>query len=463
MRRAGAHRRQRARGMFQRRPADTCSHSAAGSFCAHGAALHRQQRRRQIGGRDAPGSERLRVRERRRAGGTHVFAKSCTVRHSLNLADISTPPGNAASRSPSAATASVAHRDGSVSQGAGRERVRLYCAAMLGPASVPEGAANPARALLWALLTALSASPAAVLIHWGARSADPFLFNAVVVAVVAVGLWPYLRTGPEPVGEAVAAVVAVVKSLPQRGPRGWVTMAALALGPLNYGLFALAAGMVGVVVTAVLYESWLVWMTLLLATKVGHRTRSIDRGTFLWMLGAFAGAAVIVSSQVQPAGLSGRWWPLGLLLALSSAATAGSLLSETILVGHHSIETMAAGPAQQQKQMAVMVAAIMTAEAAGSASSALIGIFSGGSLTPRAVVAAAAMGIALTVTSVAARRAHFHSSGLGINAVLSSQPAMSMGWLVAAGVPLQHMATFVAGVAALIVSNLAIQSRAATR
>ena len=88
-----------------------------------------------------------------------------------------------------------------------------------------------------------------------AVSGPPFLFNAVVVAVVAAGLWSYLRIGSEPVGETVAAVVAVVKSLPQRGRRGWVTMGALVLGPLNYGLFALVAGMVGVVVAALIVSN----------------------------------------------------------------------------------------------------------------------------------------------------------------------------------------------------------------
>ena len=320
-------------------------------------------------------------------------------------------------------------------------------------------------ALGWALVCAALVSMLPVGVHLFAEGSDPFWFNSIFMTFISAGLAGGIVMSGGSLIVSTRQVVAAVVSMRQRGPRGWVTIAAMVAGTSNIGLFVLSAHHAGTVTAAVLYQLWPLCTALLLAKRGDSAPRRLSFGTAVLMGAAVAVTAMVIATQTPAGGGDGLWWA-GVAAGAAAGILGGAVVSETIIVAYEALEARgdsAAVLAQEPAAaMPVMVAALMVACVCAVPTGVVLGVVGGGGVNAPAVITAAALGVCIAGSSMAARLAHFYSSGVGIFAVVGLDPVFGIVWLAIAGAGIANPPMFATGLILLMMLNTAIQTRDAS-
>ena len=245
------------------------------------------------------------------------------------------------------------------------------------------------------------------------------------------------------------------------GPRGQMTLTAMAAGTSNWGLFVLSAHHAGTVTAAVLYQLWPICYGVVAGgarrvavSSFGSHDGGVDdrRGR-----GRRDGCSDPNRCRGRVGVVVGRGWCRGGVCGYLS----GFGLAASIVVAYEILERRSTDPtAASGDKLVVMATTLMVACMCGTVINAVLAVASSGNrLGAGETIAAAGLGVCICVGSVAARVAHVRSAGLGITAVMGLDAVFGVVWLALAGAGIINWPLFVVGVAALVVVNTTIQAR----
>lgn len=309
----------------------------------------------------------------------------------------------------------------------------------------------------FALVTAVGYASVPVSVQLAGDGTEPFAFVAVYVAITGPLSSAYAVRCRNRFGQDLVRVVVELGRCVCRGPGGVLTAAIVVFGPAALALNVLAVQLVGVV-TVVVSQAWPLAAALLLRTSTGEAARRLAGGTAVLMVAAAGAAGAALAKQIT-ALPAGGWtqWVVGVMAASASTAIGAAIVSETIRVAY-GVHQAASGVAGGVPAGSTMCAPLVVTCVTGVVVSAVAAVVTGGfSSQPRWVLAATAEGVLNGTGAVALRRAHQHSSGLGVLALSGTDPVFAIVGMGLLGAQILRPGWFAVAVGVLIATNVAIR------
>ena len=319
------------------------------------------------------------------------------------------------------------------------------------------------------MLTAVTLfSSLPLVIAWGGGGRSPFLFNAAMNAGVVLG--------------CIVFIVVLYRSLILDGAnlrliarRIFDPKIALSIvANFNFALFAWSTRFVDVSVTAILFESWPVFIILITARlfRGDSRYRHVTYEMLLMLALGLAGFAFVVVGQaggfanIETGGLS--MVIAGVILAVCGAIatsfTAFSFRWGTDVAAELSPKSRE-GVNEASLDLFGVLVAFLVASTVSAVVNTFAGMSSGESMDLRTLLIAVFLGGATNwVANVTWRKANLSTDNLGVNALAFATPMFSLMWLfLLYQVAPERPDYLVAGAVGIIIVNLLINFEAEIR
>ncbi len=307
-----------------------------------------------------------------------------------------------------------------------------------------------------------------LVISWGGGERTPFLFNAAMNAGIVLGCLGFMAV-------FYRRLILSGANLRLISRRIFDPKIALSIvANFNFALFAWSTRFVDVSVSAILFESWPVFIILITARlfRGDDRYREITYEMLLLLTLGLVGFAFVVVGQaggfanIQTGGLS--LLIVGVVLAMLGAVatsfTAFSFRWGTDVAGELS-EDSRVGFSEASLDLFGVMVAFLVANAVSAIVNTIAGYSSGESMDQRVLIIAVFLGGATNwVANVAWRKANLTTDNLGINALAYATPIFSLVWLfLFSRVAPERLDYLIAGAVGIIVVNLLINFEAEIR
>ena len=324
------------------------------------------------------------------------------------------------------------------------------------------------RAIGYMLVAVALFSSLPLVIAWGGGERAPFLFNAAMNAGAVLGCLIFL-------GLFYRSLILNGATLRIIGRHMFDPKIALSIAAnFNFAFFAWSTRFVDVSVSAILFESWPVFIILITARlfRDDPRYHDISPEVVMLLLLGLVGFAFVVVGQaggfanVQASGLTVViiGVVLAVLGAIATSFTGFSFRWGTDVANELPTEFREGINASSLDFFAVLVA-FLVANTVSAVVNTFAGIGSGESMDTRTLLIAVFLGGATNwVANVAWRKANLTTYNLGINALAYGTPIFSLIWLfLFSQVAPQRPDYLVTGAAGIIIVNLLINFEAEIR
>ena len=317
-----------------------------------------------------------------------------------------------------------------------------------------------------AAVTLFSSLP--LVIAWGGGGKTPFLFNAAMSAGVVLGCIVFIAVRYP----SLALNGANLRLIARRAFHPMIGLSIVA--NFNFALFAWSTRYVDVSISAILFETWPIFI-ILIADRLfrgAGRYHPISKEMLLLLTLGFPGFAFVIVGQaggfanVETGDLSVAI--VGVVLALSGAvATSFTVFSfrwGTDLAREFPEEAKQAVGEEALDFFGLLVA-FLIASAVSGVINAFAGMNSGEVMDSRALLIAVVVGGATNgVANVAWRKANLSTANLGVNALAYATPVFSLAWLfLFSQVAPERPDYLVAGALGILIVNLLINVEAEIR
>ena len=307
-----------------------------------------------------------------------------------------------------------------------------------------------------------------LVIAWGGGERTPFLFNAAMNAGIVLGCVAFM-------GVFYRRLILDGFNLGLISRRIFDPKIGLSIvANFNFAMFAWSTRFVDVSVSAILFESWPIFIILITARlfRGDTRYRDITYEMLLLLALGLVGFAFVVVGQaggfanIQTGGLS--LLIVGVILAMLGAIatsfTAFSFRWGTDVAGELSEESRA-GFSDASLDLFGVLVAFLIANTVSAIVNTFAGFSSGESMDLRVLLIAVFLGGATNwVANVAWRKANLTTDNLGINALAYATPIFSLIWLfLFSRVAPERLDYLIAGAVGIIIVNLLINFEAEIR
>lgn len=332
---------------------------------------------------------------------------------------------------------------------------------------IPDLAGNRV-AISYMLVAVTLFSSLPLVIAWGGGERTPFLFNAAMNAGVIIGCLVFM-------GLLYRSLILNGANLRIIARRIFDPKIALSIAAnFNFAFFAWSTRFVDVSVTAILFESWPIFIILITARlfRGDARYHEITYEMVLLLVLGLAGFAFVVVGQaggfanIETGGFSvlivGVF--LAMLGAVATSFTAFSFRWGTDLVSELPASSRE-GISESSLDMFGVLVAFLVASTVSAVVNTFAGMGSGESMDLRTLLIAVFLGGATNwVANVAWRKANLSTDNLGINALAYATPIFSLMWLfLFSQVAPERPDYLVAGAVGIIIVNLLINFEAEIR
>ena len=307
-----------------------------------------------------------------------------------------------------------------------------------------------------------------LVIAWGGGERAPFLFNAAMNAGVVLACLVFMT--------------ALYRSLIFNGANLRIIARRIfdikiglsIFANFNFAFFAWSTRFVDVSVSAILFESWPIFIILITARlfRSDARYHEITSEMLLLLALGLVGFAFVVVGQaggfanIQTGGLALliAGVALAVLGAIATSFTAFSFRWGTD-VASELPDSSREGISEASLDMFGVLVAFLVANAASAIINTFAGVSSGESLDQRTLLVAVFLGGATNwVANVAWRKANLTTDNLGINALAYATPIFSLAWLfLFSQVAPERLDYLIAGAVGIIIVNLLINFEAEIR
>ena len=331
-----------------------------------------------------------------------------------------------------------------------------------------------------------SATPLVVAIAGGE---SPFLFNAGWRLGLVAGFGLFGALACRGVWNAEDARKRIFNGL-----RGWATVAAV-FSNNDYALFVLAAAMVHISAATIIFETWPLWMILMMAyayRKTGRYRRNLPVTVTMIVL-CVVGLCFVVAGQSGTLFGIGSEQGRGQVLLGSVIALTGAVVSSFAafsfkwstdlsedLLGYQSLAEVGTRFSEVGRQRFLELVCLVAIYGVSSSLNALaslgVGIVRGESTTFTAQSVAFVGGIlTYAPATIAWRMGNLNTTNLGANAVIYGTPVLSLVWLFLLSLltapllseyfsfDIVRIDYLVVGVISIIVANLLVNFEAEVR
>ena len=347
---------------------------------------------------------------------------------------------------------------------------------------------NQRKAIAYMLLAVTFFSSLPLIIAWGGGGQAPFLFNAGMSGGMALGCLLFVAT-------LYRRLLFNWDSLRLIWRRMFDVKIALSIvANFNFAIFAWSTRFVDVSITAILFETWPIFIILIMErlfrdqtryrrptdSSIGDADSDLDQprfrrltpGMFLVLLLGVAGFGFVVVGQaggfagVEASGL--LVVIIGVILAVLGAITtafaAFSFRWGTDIV-HELPASVTRDTSEDHLELFGLLIAFLIANSVSAVLNVFLGSFSGETLDSRSLLIAVVLGGAVNgAANVAWRKANLSTDNLGINAVSFATPIFSLAWLfVFYQVAPARPDYLLAGAVGIIIVNLVINLEAEIR
>lgn len=323
-------------------------------------------------------------------------------------------------------------------------------------------------AIAYMFVTVSLGSLIPLVIAWSGGGDSPFLFNAGMTSGVVLGCLVFIVVRYQPL-VFNRANLRIISGRAVDLRIVW-TIAA----NFNFAFFAWSTQFIDITVTAILFETWPIFIILLTARlfRTENRYRSITNEMLLMFFVGFAGFAFVVVGQgggfgsIERAGLAtlSAGVSLAIIAAIITAFTAFSFRWGTDLI--QELQHGPSGPMNSDSlEMFSLVIAYLIANSVSVVLNSAIGASAGEAISLRTLIIAVVFGGATNViASLAWRKANLTTNNLGINALAYTIPIFSLLWLfVFSRVEPLRPDYLIIGAIGIIIVNLLINFEAEVR
>ncbi len=330
---------------------------------------------------------------------------------------------------------------------------------------IPDLAGNRV-AISYMLVAVTLFSSLPLVIAWGGGVRTPFLFNAAMNAGVVLGCIVFM-------GILYRSLILNGANLRIIARRIFDPKIALSIAAnFNFAFFAWSTRFVDVSVTAILFESWPIFIILITARLFRGDPRYHDITYEMVLVLGLAGFAFVVVGQaggfanIETGGLS--MLIIGVILAVLGAV-ATSFTAFSFRWGTDVAAELPAsskeGISEASVDMFGVLVAFLVANTVSAVVNTFAGVSSGESMDSRMLLIAVFLGGATNwVANVAWRKANLTTDNLGINALAYATPIFSLMWLfLFSQVAPERPDYLVAGAVGIIIVNLLINFEAEIR
>ena len=327
---------------------------------------------------------------------------------------------------------------------------------------------NQRKAIAYMLLAVTFFSSLPLIIAWGGGGGAPFLFNAGMSGGMAFGCLVFVAV-------FYRRLLFNWDSLRLIWRRMFDIKIALSIiANFNFAVFAWSTRYVDVSITAILFETWPIFIILIMERlfRSQARYRPLTPGLFLVLLLGVAGFGFVVVGQaggfagVEASGLLVVIFGvvLAVLGAIATAFAAFSFRWGTDIV-HELPANVVRDTSEDSLELFGLLIAFLIANSVSAVLNLFLGSASGETIDSRSLLIAVALGGAVNgAANVAWRKANLSTDNLGINAVSFATPIFSLAWLfVFYQIAPARPDYLLAGVVGIIIVNLVINLEAEIR
>lgn len=332
---------------------------------------------------------------------------------------------------------------------------------------IPDIAGNRV-AIGYMLMAVTLFSSLPLVIAWGGGERAPFLFNAAMNAGVVLACIVFMAALYRSLILNGATLRVIARSI--FDPKIGLSIVA----NFNFAFFAWSTRFVDVSVTAILFESWPIYIILITARLFRGDTRYRDLNAemvLLLVLGLVGFAFVVVGqaggfANIQTGGITLLIVGVALAVcgAIATSFTAFSFRWGTDLASELP-ESSREGHSRASLDMFGVLVAFLVANTVSAAINFFAGTASGESIDLRMLLIAVFLGGATNwIANVSWRKANLSTDNLGINALAYATPIFSLAWLfLFSQVAPERPDYLLAGAVGIIIVNLLINFEAEIR
>ena len=334
-------------------------------------------------------------------------------------------------------------------------------------------ATNSALPAFYMMIAVVAFSAFPVLLHLGRADASPFLFAGIRQISIAVGVVLLILA----LKERLPVNLPTIKDLKSHCKSKLVLalMFVSIVGHGGSGLFALGLSYVDVSIAALLYETWPLFLMLIMAFlfKGGERYRPITLSVLIFVVMAMAGVALVILSHndtPQPlweigTNTTSSGTRIGVVLVLMGAIITAAQGACTLKIGTLlAVKHLNTKNHETAEILFVMVITCLGVLIAGGLL-CLIGVVESETISSHQLIYAVTSGLFVNLVGMVAwRMANLKTKNLGVNALAYTTPLVALIWIWMFSVlDVPHLDYLIIGAMGVAAANLLINTAADKR
>ena len=319
------------------------------------------------------------------------------------------------------------------------------------------------------MIAVVSYSTFPVFFHFGIAEESPFMFAGVrqISIAIGIGVMIMIIKGDLQFDEPMRKDV-------RTGCLTWLMFFAV-VGHCGSALFALGLTFVDISIAALLYETWPLFLMLLMAVlfKGTKRYRPITLGTLLFVAVAIVGVGLVIQSHNDtPRELSVaafdlfnfRTW-IGVFLVLVGAMWTAAQVAFTLRAGSLIADRRAATKNHDAEELVFVMILTCVGMVISFVVLVAIGLGLSETLSLHQMSFAIISGLFVaSIGRVAFRLANLETEDLGVNAIAFGTPLVALLWLwVLSILDVPHVDFMIIGALGIVAANLLINVKASER
>ena len=340
---------------------------------------------------------------------------------------------------------------------------------------------HPATPFFYMMVSVAAFSVIPVLIKLGGAENSPFLFTGIRQVSIGVAM--------------VATILLIRKPLVARGViqdigfdvirSNWSSSITIMLiagiaGTVSFVLLAFGLGFVDVSIVAILFETWPVFLILLMSFLFYDKTKGKDRqryqpitiSTMIFVAVAIAGVAMVIlghNDTLRPISLAGvdftsRQTVIGVAFALAAAIGGALQGGFTLKAGEVMAERHSNKKYRNAEEIIFVIVMTAICEILGGGMLCLAGLVVSETISMHQLSYTILTGVVITVGMVAFRAAMLNTRDLGLTALSYVTPLITLVWLwILSLLSVSHLDYLIIGAMGIAAANLLINVDASKR